>query len=313
MIEIKSRKAQLALGCAFSVLLALYFVFFFRTPIAKVGDWKIYQADSEYRDRIILLDFPNEKRSMGLYQLMKSAMNLAILKNNGVVIQKPQIEREEERINKSTKNPEQLAKIKAIFGKDTEAYRRDFVLPALVDHMIYYDFFLTDEKVQAESLKPVLSFIQEAAAHPERFSDLAATKNLEVHQLIVSLKKGLIWIQKKKPLDRHQGEPVQSSLENQEIFARIQADLKKRSEESINEEAQKWIDQIIRPLKVGDVASAPISREESWLALKLAKKISNDTYELLVISFPKVNFNQWYEAEKAKVEVEVANKQLKTF
>jgi hypothetical protein len=314
MTKAPSQKNVIVFGCVISVLLAGYFVFFWKTPQAQVGDWKIYKQDSLFRDRIILLDFPNEKRSLGLYQLVRSAIYLAILKNHGISIQEAQIEQEEARINASTKNPEQLEKIKQIFGKDVEAYRKDFVLPALVDHMIYYDFFLTNEKVQAESLKAATDFISAAQAKNADFRTLAKERNLEVHKLTVSLRNGLLWEEKRdsrEPLSsgKKSSVPLKEKQEHQEILDRINADFaKKKKSGEFNADAKQWYQMVIEPLKVGEVASAPISRDETWFVAKYVKKISDENFELEVVGIPKLDFTHWYEKEKAKIQIHMADK-----
>lgn len=326
----KNKKKLVIVVVLFILILA--FVYFFQRPLAQVGDISIYKQDAVFRDQIILLDSPDEKRSLGLFQLMKSAYHEMILKNNGYVIQPTQILSEEERINKATKDPEKLNKIKAIFKNDMEAYRRVFVKPAFVDKVIYYDFFVNDEKVHTESLKQAMDFI---AGYDSKikFSDYANSKNVKYQNLTVSLKKGLIWEVPKSEESGASKTPIRmdslsvkakdkngkivhqqnqagiQGARNLEVLNRLRPQFENIDAQKI-EEAQKWVDSIIDKMVVGQILGSPISREDAWLALFYVAKKSDVEFDLQVATFSKLNFSDWLAQEKKKIEVKVYDKSL---
>ncbi len=317
-----------------AVILILIFVavYFFQRPLAKVGDISLYKQDAEFRDQIILLDSPDEKRSLGLFQLMKSAYNEQILKNNGYTVQPTQVLTEEERINKATKDPEKLSKIKAIFKNDMEAYRRVFVKPTFVDKVIYYDFFVSDEKIHVESLKQAMDFIS-GYDSKTKFSEYANSKKVKYQNLTVSLKKGLIWEVPNSEESSPNNAPIrmdslsvkakdkngkvinqqnQAGIQgerNLEVFNRLRPQFENMDAQKI-EEAQKWVDSIIDKMAVGQILGSPISREDAWLALFYVAKKSDTDFDLQVVTFPKVNFSDWLAQEKKKIDVKVYNKSL---
>jgi hypothetical protein len=310
MIKFSPYKKQFLILIISILLITIAVIIFRAQPLIEIGDIKIYRSDAEYRQKIILLNYPEEKRFMGLYQLVQSAINAEILKNNGQPLEDWRIEEEKKRIDKNTKNPEQLIKIKNIFKNDNAAYLKDFIMPALVDHAIYYDYFLNDDKAQQESLKPILDFIKEVHQKNADFKKIAAEKKLRVVQLEVSLKEGLHWEELKMPgMPSQRPTPQYSNNKNPEVFARIQKDMEKKTNPQKNdEEAQKWFDMVIKPLKVGEVTDAPLNRQEAWLVVHYLHKKSEDKYQLEVVSFPKANYNEWYESEKAKVKIIIHDK-----
>jgi hypothetical protein len=310
----KSQKISAAV-LLLAVILGAYAGTFLFRPLVVVGDWKIYKKDVQFRDQIILLNFPEEKRSMGLYQLAKSAINLAILQNNGVNISDAQIEEELSRIDAKTKNPEQLMKIKQIFNDDIEAYKKDFVLPALVDSMIYFEFFLKDPKVQEASLNEVAKFIGEAQKPNTDFKTLALKWNLPIQKLVVSLKNGLTWTnpesaKSKRPLP---GRPEKMKVlnqnnKNQALLDRVNAHLRLDGAPKNTEDAKKWYDSVIQPMTPGQVTSTPLSQDERWLVAHYLGKNAKGDFELDIVAFNKINYSQWYEREKAKVHIVVHDK-----
>jgi hypothetical protein len=312
LVHLKTKK-----NITFFILLILVvsiLIYFHSPTLAQVGDIKISRADAEYRQKIILLNSPKEKRFLGLYQLVKSAINAEILKNNGQPLEDWRIEEEKNRIDKNTKDPEQLKRVKNIFGGDTKAYLKDFVKPALVDHAIYYDFFLNDEKAQRAGLKKTLDFIEEVHKPGADFKKTALKKRLRVVQLEVSLKEGLHWEELRRlgmppHMLKSQTVPQNANNTNPEVFARIQKSMEKKTTPQKNdEEAQKWFDMVIKPMKEGEVTDAPLNRQEAWLVVHYLHKKSEDKYQLEVVSFPKANYNEWYESEKAKVKIIIHDK-----
>ena len=191
-------KQRIVISAVAGIIIAAGLIYYFQRPIAIVGDWNISKADVHYRDQVVHLNFPEEKRSLGLYQLIKSMTNYQILKKYKVPVDEAQLQKEEERIEQNTKDPEQLQKVKDIFGKDHEAYQKIFILPNIVDHIIYYDLFLNDESIQQESLKAAADFIALASKDPKNFRAIGKSNKVLVRGLTLSLTKGMQWEQDEK-------------------------------------------------------------------------------------------------------------------
>ncbi|WP_413290988.1 hypothetical protein [Bdellovibrio sp. HCB337] len=297
-----SKKQYAVLGLAGVLVASGVWYFHFRDPVlARVGDTRIRRSEALYRDQIIRLSFPEEKRSMGLYQLIKSAIHYEILKNHSIPFPNDVLQKEEERIEKNTRNPEQLKTIKDIFKETPEAYRSVFILPTLVDRVIYYDFFLNDEKIQASSVQPALDFLKQAQTSENGFRQAAIKKNLVPQKVLVSEKDGVQW----KSLESSQDTVDKNTPKHSQKTGMTP------SLESGDGDYNKW-NELLVGLKPGQVAPMPINFGEAWLVLYYHNKPSPTSYELEVVSFPKLEYAKWFEAEKAKLNIVVYDKSLPT-
>lgn len=287
-----SAQKWILLGGALLLTSAGVYASFFKDPVlAQVGSTKIYLSDAQYRDQMIRLSFPEEKRSMGLYQLIQSAYNFEVLKNNSAEIQDPQLDLEEARINNNSKNPEQLKKIKSIFGEDLKAYRRAFLRPTLADRMIYYDFFLTNPELHKDSAVKAREIIQLAKTHEKDLKQIASERRLPYQKLKISLKGGVI-------------------PDGQKIFRGKGGRSMAEPGHGDEEEATQWYEMVLKDLPAGAVAPAPVDRGEAWMVVRCLTKTSLPNFEAKVetITVPKMDFHEWFEKEKAKISVEIYDK-----
>ncbi|WP_413578227.1 hypothetical protein ACLVWU_06765 [Bdellovibrio sp. HCB290] len=290
-----------------SVLVAVsvfsYFKYFHDPVLAKVGETKITKSDVAYRDKIIRLSYPEEKRSMGLYQLMNSAIHYEVLKSNGVQISEDVIDQEMKRIDDNTRNPEQLKSIKSIFKEDAEAYRRVFVLPTLVDRVIHFDFFLNDEKTQEASIKPPLEFINAIKNGRETFRSRAKKQNIEIVKAKISAKDGVVWEKSGNDL----------SASEKDLSHEAQAEMEKvlpkrdNAPSASGGEYQKW-QQILAGLEPGQMVPLPLNYGELWLVILFEKKTSPTSFEIVAGAFPKLEYGKWLASEKSKLEIEIYDK-----
>jgi hypothetical protein len=178
---------------ALIALCAISAFFIFPLPVATLGSWKIYQKDIEYRDNIIRHFFPESTGSQGLRQLQQSALRLFVLEKNGVTVTPEELEAEAKRIDESTRDPEGLAKIKAIFGEDRKGYLKNYVLPGYVDRILQFEFFPIYEKAHELTLKRAQSVIEKTKSNPDVFENVMSQEGITVSTVILSKEKGLHW------------------------------------------------------------------------------------------------------------------------
>ena len=259
-----------------------------------------------------MLDLQSEKPIQP--KSIRPKYNYQILKKYKVQVDEAQLQKEEERIEQNTKDPEQLQKVKDIFGKDHEAYQKIFILPNIVDHIIYYDLFLNDESIQQESLKAAADFIALASKDPKNFRAIGKSNKVLVRGLTLSLTKGMQWERDEK--DKTVALPnktdkkgigglkiIDESKNKSKVAQKFEADFA-MSNSSVTE-AQKWYDLLIKDMKEGEITPAPVNREEEWLVIRYVKKKSKDEHEIEVAFFKKLDFSAWLEKEKAQVPVRI--------
>jgi hypothetical protein len=287
-----------------SVVAGLAGYFFINPKVAQVGDYSIYKNDVACRDAIILASYPDDKRKLGLYQLIQSYQHAQILKNFKQAITKDQIRKEKERIDKSTLMPENLAKIKSACGGDGSAYENAYVLPALVDRVIYYEFFLKNPEIHRELFEKAQAWRDAAIENPANFETLAKKESHPVSLFTVSLDRGLVWAPPPGIREPRQ-EPAIIDRSGRGAPAAIQRNLDQRQEEQISAEGKKWIEDVIKPLQPGQVSSRIIDQGEVLMVVRYLKPVvsGRNKFSMQAAIFPKRNYGEWLEGQKKLVPV----------
>ncbi|WP_413288228.1 hypothetical protein [Bdellovibrio sp. HCB337] len=276
--------------------------FLYEPQVAVVGKTIIYKKDAHYRDQVVRIYFPEEKRDMGLFQLMKSAYNIEILRNYGIEFSEKEVIAEKKRMEESSKDPEMLKRIRDVFGKDEKSFLRSFVLPNLADHHIYYDFFLVDQRVQGDSMNRAHEFIK--MAEPTKGKGLEAfakERNLSYDVLTLSLKNGMMWGSQKKNQNAQEAKAPKVAADPK-VAQYMNSDTIK--------DAEVWYEKMIQHMQPGQFFPEPVSVGENWVVVFYEKKINADDHRLQVVFVPKTNFGQWYQAEKTKIEAVVKDPTL---
>lgn len=259
--------------------------------VAKIGDREISSRDVEYRDKVIRFYYPQETRSLGLKQLTEAYIGAQILANYGRPITEKVLDDEVARIDKNTKMPAALEEVKAIFGKDTEAYRKIYVLPVYVNRVIRFELFSGDKRIQGESLRRAKEFVSRAlAGNFRKEGEASGGKFVEFE---VS-RDEITW--------KGEGASVKPPPGPGDLPGKLLED-RKAAEAA---EASLWVDQIVKTLKPGSVYSDVIDKGEKWLAVRYVKPVKGkkDRYALEGVFFPKENYSAWLEKERAKVTVQ---------
>ncbi len=271
--------------------------------VAHVGDYAIYQDDVACRDGVISLSYPDDKRKLGIKQLIQSYQYAQILKNHQNEITKEKIKAEKKRIDDSTLMPENLAKIKLACGGDGAAYENAFVLPVFSDRVIYYEFFLKDAGIQREFLDVAQAWRNQVAKTPDLFEALAKKENRTVSNFTVSLDRGLEWQMDARHKDSKT--PALIDQSGKATPAAIRRHIDENQKEQTSTEGKKWIEEIIKPLSPGQVSPQVIDQSEVWLVVKYLKPSPGEkqSFELKAAVFPKRNYGDWLEAQKKLVSV----------
>ena len=302
----KKQKILVALGIAVLGLagFGLYRAFYHDRVIATVGDYEITQKDKVLRDQIQRVFYPQDPHSYGLDQLVNAFSYAQILKNNGHEITEHLLRAEDMRINQNTKAPEVLRKIRALFKGDEEAYKKVFVLPTYAERTIYYDFFSKNPKAQERSLAKVRKFLDELNNTQTSLQDQARASDLVFKKFTLSKEKGIEWEKETRSKDRGDapGSPGIIDMSTQapaEIRDHVDQELQGKSLES----AQFWVDNVIKYMKPGEVFQSPVDYEDTWLVVKYVKLLGKGKFQLEAVFIPKDNYQQWLDAEMAKLRI----------
>lgn len=258
----------------------------------KVGTWTFTEQEIEYRNKIIFYLESGDNRKLGRHQLREAALNAAVLMQNGHNITRETLLKEAARIDQTTLAPEKLQGVKNIFGDDYESYLKVYVMPVYANRVIYFDFFLRDQNVQKESLAKANLFLQNALSQGGDLKNVAEKNGLRSILAHFSLSDGL----QKFEDERSDGPESQSSG----APAVVQQAMQKNEKLSLSDNS-RWVDQIFKKLKPGQVFNQVIDVHEGWQVVKLIKQVSQDKYLIEVVDLPKEDFNSWFEREKLKL------------
>ena len=313
----KNSKSLILLSVAAGavVLLGLGYRLLGERPIAVVGDYKITKKDAALRNKVSHVFYPADPSDHGVEQLINAYTAATIMKNIGFEITDKQLAEEDTRINNGTRDPGNLARIKDIFGSDKEAYLRVFILPTLAERSIYGEIFLRSTKIQAPALEKVAAFME--SARRSSFEKAALAAGLKIQGLSISLNDGFEWEsspEEEEPLEgkrsRHRPRKGRSQerKEQVKVVAPPSADMvkvQKQLQEDDIKEVRTWIDEILASMQPGEMFGQPVNFGEQWLAVKFVgpDRRAKGKYNLLTVAFPKLNYQEWLDAEKAKITI----------
>lgn len=254
----------LPLGCA-------------RNPtLAEVGRFVITQHQADVRSAVERTLNPSETRELGLFQLARSFALAEIYTLHVRPIAPAALEAEAARIDRDTTAPEVLAKVKAVYGSDREAYLTTYVLPVLVERELYYEYFLKSSEPHVQSLAQAQAILHESLAHSERSLRSWANPSVHYGRMRVSAAQGFVTDANPRPAAR----PAEQDL------------------------ARQWIRDILEPLKPGTTSSRLVNAGEAWQIVRLIRRSPRTphTYEVESLVIPKIRFDRWVTQEKSKIK-----------
>lgn len=300
----KNKQLLYILGAIAFVIFCVWF-FEGRTIYAKVGDFKIYKKDIEYRNNLIRMNYPEEKGDYGYKQLEKSYINYQVMRNHGYKEIERRLENEVDRIEKNTKMPELLKKIKEeIFKGDMSAYKRAFVIPAAVDEEVFFGFYATQEKLHESSQKLAQDILEQLKSNPTALKKIS--HDMKFDYILYQISKDdivLVNPETMKPVsnlhsrENFKGKPKEK-IKSQESDAVV-------GDEGINpraELAHYWNNVILKETRSGDPISQPISLNDQWYVGRVLKSDKQNKIVELV-SIPKKSYSEILEAEKEHIPI----------
>jgi|GEM_PF-3848218 hypothetical protein len=111
--------------------------------VCSVGDMRITEKDIKLRAKVSEVFFPqNKSEHAALAQLIRGYVSLQIARSLGYETSQRAIEEEANRIDRDTKAPEILKKIKAVYGGDRKGYLNTFVTVVYAERLLYQESLL---------------------------------------------------------------------------------------------------------------------------------------------------------------------------
>ncbi len=263
--------------------------------LARVGSLAITEEDVRLRDQVIQFYYPSTDGSHGLEQLKQSFLNAEILANNGMTVTREVLEKEADRIEKTTLMPDKLKEIKAIFGRSTDKYLHVYVLPTYADRVIYFEFFPSNHGIHAPRFNDANQYLQAAmkGKAPAVSSEVKKVKfrltpELGLDFIPVATVKG-----PRAPDARNAPSEASAKGMPESVQKKLQDAGQTRSV------YQQWQEKIIPETQVSKYIPEVIDMGDHFL---VAKRTKENEFEGFL--FPKENYEKWHEAEARKIKVE---------
>ena len=253
--------------------------------LCDVGDTKITSRDIEFRKRVSEVYYPGSgKDYVALAQLVKGYLSEEVLKSLGYKIDESILEGEAERIDKNTKAPDVLERIKRIYGRNRRDYIKTFVRIVYAERFLYNEVFLKSRDIHRREFQKMEDFLHAVKKSPHSFKKIAEKMDLEAKRLRVSKDKGIL---------RFEGKSIDERKETG----------------SGSGQADRIID-LLKGLKEGMVYPDVIEWMEGYQVIRLVKK-EGDEYIVDSVSIQKRNYDEWFWERAKEVPVKIYDEKLK--
>lgn len=151
-------------------------------PLAQAGEVVVFKKDLDYRLAVYghCYSEVNQDKVDALAELLRDAIEQAVLMSAyNMPPSEPALEQKAKWIGETTRAPDALSCIKAVYKGDREAYMRNVVSPALVNPTLY-DMFAADKTVHQKERQEVDLMLQQVSANPEALPEMSGYKEFEV-------------------------------------------------------------------------------------------------------------------------------------
>lgn len=255
--------------------------------VSLVGSIHVTKGDISMRAKVSEIYYPDSgKEYVGLAQLIKGYLSEEVLRSLGYKVDDAVLEGEAKRIDDSTKAPDTLKKIKAVYGRDRKGYIKTFVRVVYAERFLYNEAFLKSSEIHKEQYQKAEGFLKASIKSPGKFKDIAAAMGLEALRLRLSIKDGMVPIEEGKA-----GHP-RSTTGGQGI-----------------EQAKRLIDAVSN-IKRGEVYPEVIQWREGYQIIRYIKKTGED-YIIESTGVQKMDYDKWFWEKAAQIKVKVYDERLK--
>ncbi len=252
----------------------------------SVGDIRINEKDLSSRAEISEIYYPGSgKRYIALAQLVKGYISLEILKELGYMVDEAVLESEADRIDKNTKAPDILNKIKEIFGRDRKGYIKAFVQIVYAERVLYNEVFLNSESIHKEQYQKAEDVLKAALSYSKPLREVAKERGLKAERLRISSENGI------KNEDFSSGKRAMPAAPVGLMQARRLLD-------------------VVSGVKHGEVYPEVIGWQESYQVIRFIKN-ERDEFIIDSISIPKRNYDEWFWDKASGIPVKIYDKELK--
>jgi hypothetical protein len=278
------------------------------SAVLEIGDLKVTSDQLALRQAHANIYYPGSGTpEVALAQLIQGYLAAELMKQQGVVLDKATWLAEEERIDKQTRDPATLAKIKFVYGKNHDDYLFVGILPDFAQSRIF-KLYRSSPQFAESARKDAAQFLDEAEKNPSAFAALAEKHGSKARRMLVDPKKGLVPATEIKNEAAEGGIKDASPKSEQEM--RLRAEMEAQSGEREVEAAKSLLARLAN-LSEGQVYGNTLEAPESFETVRLIRRNGDGSAEVEMASFSKPDFGHWFWEEAGKIPVKINHKELK--
>ena len=247
-------------------------------PVAEVGEARISEQDIAYRIGVDQGYGTTIERPAALVALVKDTLARQVAARAGVMVSEKELDAFSAGVDKHSKAPAVLRKVKQVFGNDTAAYRRLYLGPKVLNRKLR-NWFSRDAGMQKGSR----SRIQKAYALAAAGNDFARVAKATGLQFAAQDYR-----------NEKQDAPAALKAYFPEGMAMLSPGFKK----------------LLDGLKAGEMANTIAEDDASYRVVRLVEK-SAEAYRTEEIVAPKASFDAWFKAQVKSVPVHISDVKLR--
>jgi hypothetical protein len=262
--------------------------------VGQVGETAITETDLAYRQAVMAVrsgkEFPGH---LALLQLIEESLMVEVGRAHGVVVSEELLEDEAARVQATSRDPQTLARIRAVFGDDEGAYRRLVLQPILVNQLLHARFSLGHD-IQAEPLARAREALDAALADPTSLSALAEVYGGEYREL--QIVAGRI---------RYGDEPPAAEDGPHDA---LPSDLAQYDLEWPDYD-REFVEQVVAGLEAGELHAKVVEDRYSFMVVRLLSREGDDAL-LEAAVFAKLAFDPWFHTQCQLVPLVIHDRAL---
>lgn len=276
--------------------------------VLEIGELKITKEQLALRQAHANIYYPGSGTpEVALAQLIQGLLAAELMKKQGVALDKATWLAEEERIEKQTRDPATLAKIKFVYGQNHDDYLYVGILPDFAQSRIF-KLYRSSPQFAEVTRKDAAQFLDEAEKNPAMFAALAEKHGSKARRMLADPKKGMVPVAEAAKVSEAGGMKDASPKGEQEM--RLRAEMEAQAGER-EVEAAKGLLARLAALPEGSVYKNTLEAPESFETVRLIRRNTDGSAEVEMASFSKPDFGRWFWDEAGKIPVTIYNPELK--
>jgi hypothetical protein len=257
---------------------------------ARVGEVIITTEDITYRQEVTTVRSGEPSPAhLVLLQLLEEALMAEVGRAHGVVVSDDMLAAEAIRVQQTSRDPESLSVIRAVFGDDEDSYRRLLLQPILVNQLLHARFSLGHD-IQAEPLARAYELLAAAQVDSASLAALAESYGGEYRQMKV--RNGRLLSDEQPDKDQISVDFADYNLEWPDYD-------------------RQFAEQVLEGLETGQLHPKVVEDRHNFMVVRLLSRDGQDAL-LESVVIPKLSFDPWFQTQSLRIPLVIHDPELKT-